>query len=116
MLAKVSIPVLHSAAALFKISSMPYSGGRSIFIRTLLDKKYALPSTVIQRMLAYFVSFKESGEEMPVLWHQSLLVFSQRYKLELTEQDKQALVELVSVKRHEIISAEVERELASMTA
>lgn len=111
VLAKVSIPVLHSAAALYRILSLPYSGGRSIFIRTLLDKKYALPSTVIQRLLSYFCAFVDETEEMPVLWHQSLLVFCQRYKLELTPENRQALLDLVQVKRHAQISAEVEREL-----
>lgn len=111
VLAKVSIPVLHSAAALYRILTLPYSGGRSIFIRTLLDKKYALPSTVIQRLLGYFSQFLNGTEEMPVLWHQSLLVFCQRYKLELSPENRQTLLGLVQVRRHTQISPEIEREL-----
>ncbi len=42
VLAKVSIPVLHSAAALLRLAEMEYSGPTSLFIRVLLDKKYAL--------------------------------------------------------------------------
>lgn len=110
VLVKVSVPVLHSAAALFKILGLPYNGGRSIFVRTLLDKKYALPSTLIKRLLSYFESFKSVDEELPVLWHQSLLVFCQRYKLELSEEEKKSVLELVQIKRHCQISAEVERE------
>ncbi len=40
VLAKNSIPMLHSAAALLKLAEMRYSGANSIFIRILLDKKY----------------------------------------------------------------------------
>lgn len=40
VLAKVSIPVEHSAVALMKLVEMPYNGIASIFIKTLLNKKY----------------------------------------------------------------------------
>jgi len=112
VLGKVSVPVLHSAAALYRLLALPYSGGRSIFIRTLLDKKYALPSTVIQRLISYFTAFKDSPEELPVLWHQSLLVFCQRYKLELGPAERLEILALVHIKHHAQISLEVQRELS----
>ncbi|CAF4238193.1 unnamed protein product, partial [Rotaria magnacalcarata] len=40
ILAKNSVPMLHSAAALLKIAEMNYSGANSIFIRTLIEKRY----------------------------------------------------------------------------
>ena len=46
VLRRVSVPVLHSAAALLRLAEMPYSGTTSFFIRVLLDKKYALPYRV----------------------------------------------------------------------
>ena len=45
---RVSLPVLHSAAALLRIAEMEYSGTNSWFIRILLDKKYALPYRVVR--------------------------------------------------------------------
>lgn len=57
VLAKNSIPMLHSAAALLKIAEMEYSGANSIFIRILLDKKYALPYRVIDAIVSHFVRF-----------------------------------------------------------
>ena len=79
VLTKVSVPVLHSAAALLKIAEMEYTGPNSLFIRILLDKKYALPFKVIDALVFHFLRFKgEQGREMPVLWHQALLVFCQR--------------------------------------
>lgn len=47
VLKRVSLPVLHSAAALMRIADMAYSGTNSFFIRVLLDKKYALPYRVV---------------------------------------------------------------------
>lgn len=47
VLKRVSLPVLHSAAALLRIADMAYSGTNSFFIRVLLDKKYALPYRVV---------------------------------------------------------------------
>ena len=79
VLVKVSVPVLHSAAALLKIAEMEYTGANSLFIRILLDKKYALPYKVIDSLVFHFLGFKQDKREMPVLWHQSLLVFAQRY-------------------------------------
>lgn len=45
---RVSIPVVHSAAALLRLAEMPYSGTTSFFIRVLLDKKYAMPYRVVK--------------------------------------------------------------------
>lgn len=53
-------------------------GPNSLFIRILLDKKYALPFKVVDSLVFHYLAFKQDKREMPVLWHQSLLVFSQR--------------------------------------
>ena len=95
VLARTSIPVLHSSAALLKIAEMPYNGwtavstvsvrngalagANSIFLRVLLNKKYALPYRVIDALVHHFYKFTHDQRELPVLWHQALLVFAQRY-------------------------------------
>ena len=38
---KVSIPMLHSAVAILKLSQMSFSGANALFLRTLLLKKCA---------------------------------------------------------------------------
>lgn len=48
---RVSIPVVHSAAALLRLAEMPYSGTTSFFIRVLLDKKYSMPYRVVSLLL-----------------------------------------------------------------
>ncbi|KAJ3311775.1 snoRNA-binding rRNA-processing protein [Boothiomyces sp. JEL0838] len=118
VLIKISVPVLHSAAALLKIAEMDYtglydliSGPNSLFIRVLLDKKYALPFKVIDSLVFHFLRFKQDDRELPVLWHQSLLVFAQRYKEDMTPEQKEAILDLLKYKTHHEITAEVRREL-----
>lgn len=55
ILAKNSVPMLHSAAALLKIAEMNYSGANSIFIRTLIEKRYALPFRVVDAIVHHFI-------------------------------------------------------------
>ena len=55
VLSKTSVPMLHSSAALLKVAEMDYSGANSIFIRTLLDKKYALPYRVVDAVVNHFL-------------------------------------------------------------
>lgn len=46
---QVTIPANHSAVALLKLAQLPYNGATSLFIRVLLNKKYALPYKVGDR-------------------------------------------------------------------
>jgi len=78
VLRRVSVPVLHSAAALLRLAEMPYSGTTSFFIRVLLDKKYALPYRVVDALVDHFVRFRREERTLPVVWHQALLCFVQR--------------------------------------
>ena len=56
VLQRVSIPVHHSAVAIHKLAQMKeYNGAASIFIKTLLNKKYSLPAPVITSLINHFV-------------------------------------------------------------
>ncbi|XP_005469641.1 bystin [Oreochromis niloticus] len=111
ILTKCSIPVLHSSAAMLKLAETEYNGANSIFLRLLLDKKYALPFRVLDALVAHFLSFRSEKRELPVLWHQSLLTLAQRYKADLGSEQKEALLELLKIQTHPQISAEIRREL-----
>ena len=62
ILAKNSIPMLHSAAAILKIAEMDYNGANSIFLRALLDKKYALPFRVVDAVVFHFIRSEKSTD------------------------------------------------------
>ncbi|XP_022286991.2 bystin-like [Crassostrea virginica] len=111
IMAKCSIPMLHSAAAILKIAEMDYNGANSIFLKTLLDKKYALPYRVVDAVVFHFLGFLRDKRELPVLWHQAFLTFVQRYKEDISSEQKEALMELLRVQTHELISPEIRREL-----
>ncbi|BGP15620.1 hypothetical protein JCM10213_004140 [Rhodosporidiobolus nylandii] len=116
VLTRVSVPVLHSGAALLKLAEMDYTGPNSLFIRVLLDKKYALPYKVVDALVFHFIRFKRDPRVMPVLWHQSFLVFVQRYKSDLTAEQKEALLEVLRVKAHHQITPEIRREIVHSVA
>lgn len=138
VIARVSIPVLHSAAALLRICdlaaeqslrSLESTGAMNIFIRVFLEKKYALPYKVIDALVFHFLRFRAADNaedtmmtdgssgaaakayKLPVLWHQSLLVFAQRYRNDITEDQREALLDLLLVRGHREIGPEVRREL-----
>ncbi|KAA3455461.1 bystin [Gossypium australe] len=95
VLQKLSIPMLHS----------------SYFIKLLLEKKYALPYLVVDAVVAHFMRFLEDTRIMPVIWHQSLLAFVQRYKNELRNEDKNNLRILLDTQKHKLVTPEIIREL-----
>lgn len=55
VIAKNSIPMLHSSAAILKIAEMDYNGANSIMLRILFDKKYALPYRVVDACVFHFL-------------------------------------------------------------
>ncbi|XP_034187076.2 bystin [Osmia lignaria lignaria] len=111
VIAKNSIPILHSSAAMLKIAEMDYTGANSIFLRIFFDKKYALPYRVIDAVVFHFIRFERDPRELPVLWHQSLLVFVQRYKGDISSEQREALLGLLRKQSHHSITPEVRREL-----
>ncbi|XP_040280047.1 bystin [Bufo bufo] len=113
ILTKCSIPVLHSSAAMLKIAEMTYNGANSIFLRLLIDKKYALPFRVLDALVFHFLVFRTDRRELPVLWHQSLLTLCQRYKEDLSSEQKEALLELLRIHNHPQIANEIRRELVN---
>lgn len=90
---------------------MDFSGPAALFIRVLLDKKYALPFKVVDALVFHFIRWKSMSRPFAVLEHQSLLVFTQRYKNDMTVEQKESLLDIVKVKGHDKIGPEILREL-----
>lgn len=71
----------------FLLSAKLAPGPNSLFIRILIDKKYELPFKVVDALVFHFIRLSNSykaktradTDKLPVLWHQSLLVFVQRF-------------------------------------
>lgn len=113
VVSKVSIPMLHSGAALLYICQLPYSPPNSVIITALLEKGYALPYRVLDAVVDSFLKMKADPRTLPLPWHQCLLAFAQRYKRELTMEQKDKLKLLMRVHTHHAVTTEVRRELFS---
>jgi essential nuclear protein 1 len=113
VLVKVSVPAIHSAAALLRLTEMPYTGAISVLMRIMLQKKYALPLRVIHALCEHFCHFSSEARALPVIWHVALLTFVQRYKFEFTEEEVEQILALLRVKGHPQIMLEIRRELST---
>lgn len=111
IISSTTIPVLHTSACLLKICEMEYSGANSIFIRIILDKRYALPYRVVDAAVFHFLRFEQDKRELPTLWHNALLTFAQRYKNDISSEQRDALLQLLKKKSHYKITPEIRREL-----
>eukprot|EP00927_Polykrikos_kofoidii_P022724 TRINITY_DN21134_c0_g1_i1.p1 TRINITY_DN21134_c0_g1~~TRINITY_DN21134_c0_g1_i1.p1 ORF type:complete len:446 (-),score=92.11 TRINITY_DN21134_c0_g1_i1:421-1758(-) len=119
VVSKASVPPMHAAATLVRLCEMtPWYGTTAVFIASLVNKKYALPIRVIEGLVSHFCAFAHSaqlqpveGESLPLVWHRALLVFVQRYKFDLNEDQLRRIKELLKVHYHESIGPEVRREL-----
>eukprot|EP00397_Hematodinium_sp_SG-2012_P046084 GEMP01051956.1.p1 GENE.GEMP01051956.1~~GEMP01051956.1.p1 ORF type:complete len:297 (+),score=36.44 GEMP01051956.1:354-1244(+) len=114
ILTRISIPVLHGAAALVRLANLePWYGTTSIFMTALINKKYSLPHSVIAVLNDHFCSFEYDERMLPVVWHRCLLAFVQRYKHDIKPEQRLRLKELLRIHFHEGIGAEIRRELFS---
>ena len=111
VLAKSRIPMLHSAAAMLHMMEMPFTGPIMIILQTLINKKYALPLRVVDGLIQFFVTFRDVDAEMPLVWHNALLTFAQRYRSDLQDFQLELLRELLHVQFHKYVTPEIRRVL-----
>lgn len=129
---------LYFLATRDQLLTFVYLGPNSLFIRVLVDKKFELPYKVLDALVFHFIRLSNTykarsrgdADKLPVLWHQSLLVFAQRsvyfsllstchiedairYASDLTPDQKDALLDVVRATPHPQIGPEVRRELVS---
>lgn len=67
ILAKMSINNLDAAAAIMKLTHMEYKVGSGFFLKTLLAKKYALPTQVINCLVDFFIKFLEGNKTSSIM-------------------------------------------------
>ncbi|KAI5949376.1 ENP1 [Candida jiufengensis] len=124
VLTKVSVPVLHSSVALSQLLSRDFNPATTVFIRVLIEKKYALPYQTLDELVFYFMRFRNVTQDsieidndkieipqLPVVWHKAFLSFAQRYKNDITDDQRDFLLETVRQRFHHAIGPEIRREL-----
>jgi essential nuclear protein 1 len=119
VLQKMHLPPLPTAVTIVKISQLPYTPANGLFLRVLVDKKMGLPYQAVDALVKYFHGFVHShssrgeGEALPVLWHQTLLSFTQHYKMDLTPEQLELLRQVCTKHFHYMITPEIRREIAA---
>lgn len=132
---RVSVPAIHAAVAMSKIADIAAdqmsgdaeaAGAANSFLKVLLEKRYALPYQTVDTLVFHFLRFKNTGlsnggmdvdgersydGKLPVIWHQCFLAFARTYKDAITEDQREALLDLLLVRRHRDIAPEIRREL-----
>jgi len=93
---------------------MDYKIGTGFFIKVLLSKKFALPTRAMLAVHEFFISFIEEENDLPVMWHQSLLIFVEFYKKSLTDDQVKSIKKLCKRKTHPSITTEIRKELAQL--
>jgi len=108
---KNSIPVIQSALAIYKLLEIEYSGPIHYLLKILLNKRYALPMKVIDALVEHFKKFENDPRQMTVIWHQTFLVFAERYKKSLSKQQRNSLKKVLKKQYHRQITKEIRKEL-----
>lgn len=114
VVAKVSIPVLHGAAALFRLAAVTpdqWIPSVSHMMTVLIDKKYSLPLQAIDECVNHFHRFVSREVKVTVAWHKCLLVLVQRYKVNLSASHRAKLKEVLKTYFHGKVGPEIRREL-----
>lgn len=116
ILQKMHLQPIPTAVVIVKICEMPFSSPNVLFLRVLVDKKMSLPFQAIDALVAFFHRFAKAhrhDDKLPVLWHQALLSFCQRYKSEFKKEQIALLHEVCNKHFHQFITPEIRRELAA---
>jgi essential nuclear protein 1 len=111
---KSTLPAMHSSAALHLLCQMEYSTTTQLFIKTIIDKRYALPKRVIESVVEHFYRFHDKDPKitnLPVVWHQSLLHFVQVYKREFSKEQKGKIYTISKKHTHHAITPTIRKEL-----
>ncbi|KAI6213817.1 Bystin family protein [Aphelenchoides besseyi] len=114
VLTAVSLPVFHAATAMIKIARLPVSSPISYVLTGMINKRYTMPSLAVDALIHYFCSY-DLDDEMPLSLNTCIQNFVQLYKLELTDQQKQTLIELLKNKGHKLASSIPLQELESVS-
>lgn len=140
ILQKMSINALDVAAALVKMTQYEYKLGNGYFIKVLLSKRYTLPTIVLDNLINYFCKtgmvsgssntnnadnigkeevdmndgdddYDDLPQDMPVMWHQTVLTLVQCYKTYFGRDQRKKINGLLKVQQHHAITPEIRREL-----
>ncbi|CAO0791481.1 unnamed protein product [Mucor circinelloides] len=112
VLGQTKIPALQSATALLRLSEQLFTLPICILVQVFLQKKQALPYRVVD--ILTFKYFCQREQQLPFMWYQSLLMFTQSYSIDMVPTQKRALLALIQrVTRNDELSILIEKTIKS---
>lgn len=75
-----------------------------------------MPFKALDGLVEHFMRFEAEDRELPSIWHQSLLMFIQRYKKDIKEEDLGDIRRLIKKHRHHLITDEIYKEIDTVIA
>ena len=105
VLAKASVPQAHAAVVIMKLAELPYSG-RAVRVPDCVTEQEVRAARARRFCCGerFFKHARGRSSERPVLWHQSLLVFVQRYRGDLSDDLSGKILKLLKTHRHHTIT------------
>ncbi|KAG2201480.1 hypothetical protein INT46_010096 [Mucor plumbeus] len=115
VIAQTKIPALQSATALLKLSEQLFTLPTCIFVQIFIEKRQALPYRVVDILsFKYFCQREEAIKQLPLMWYQSLYVFTRSYSIDMVPTQKRALLTLIQrVTKNDEISFAIENTIKS---
>lgn len=63
-------------------------------------------------MVFHFLKFRREKRILPVLWHQCFLAFVEIYAADISEEQKEALLEITKYQNHKTITPEIRKQIS----
>ena len=99
-----------ASAALIRLCQAPFSSSVTVFVYTILDKKYSLPEQAYNAVLDWFMQFDDDTEiDLNLNWQQSLLVLVHRYHTQMTPEERRIVLNLANKRCNQGIAGDIRR-------
>ncbi|KAH0788206.1 Bystin-domain-containing protein [Histomonas meleagridis] len=115
LIAQIKLPNTYANVFIDHLCKSDRSQVITLFLSRLISRSYALTISSIDAIYAYFLSYQGDSEQMPMIWHNAILEFVQKYGKNLLDEQKEGLTELVKTKSNPKITPQIIELLSQQT-
>lgn len=70
---------MHSSVAMLKLAELGISSSTIIFLKIMIEKRYALPIRVVNALVQFILAAEQIDKALPVVWFQLVLSACELY-------------------------------------
>ncbi|KAJ2903758.1 bystin [Zalerion maritima] len=126
----VGLEKMCEVAAQEASSTGELASASNMFIKTLIEKRYAMPFQVIDSLVFHFLRTRSTDPasvrpgdskddidakgvrlRLPLVWHEALHIFAELYKNDITEDQREELLDLLQTHGHPKFASATRKEL-----